>query len=76
MDDKVDFDTLLLENFEAALGLLAGEDNDLQTELCMRYARLKIQLFQRWGRLEDLDDAVEKGERAVAETHKDNRVYA
>lgn len=37
---------------------------------------LKIRLFQRWGRIEDLEKAVEKGKHAVAETREENEVYA
>ena len=73
MDDKVDFDALLLENFEL---MLIGKDNSLQTELYMYYAVLKIKLFQRWGQIEDLEEAVEKGKHAVTETQEEDEAYA
>ena len=47
MDDGFDLDTLLLENFELILSVVAGEDNSLQTELYMHYTVLKLELFQR-----------------------------
>ena len=34
----------------------------------MYYTILKIKLFQRWGRTEDLKEAIKKGKWAVIET--------
>ena len=76
MDDGFDLDTLLLEDFELILSVVAGEDNSLQTELYMYYAVLKYKLFQRWGRTEDLKEAIEKGKRAVAETQEGHEAFA
>ena len=76
MDYKTAFDTLLLNNFELALSLHANEDTSLQTRLYAHYAVLKIQLFERCGRREDLEEAIEKGKHAVAETRKEDKAYA
>ncbi|KAH0539149.1 hypothetical protein FGG08_004321 [Glutinoglossum americanum] len=75
MDDDVDIDTHLLENSEL-LSVVAGEDNSLKTELCMHYAVLKMKLFERWGRIEDLEEAIEKGRHAVIETREEDKAYA
>ena len=45
MDDGFDLDTLLLENFELILSVIASKDNSLQTELYMHYTVLKLELF-------------------------------
>ncbi|KAI9786107.1 MAG: hypothetical protein M1839_007517 [Geoglossum umbratile] len=76
MDNNTDFDTYLLEDFELTLSVVAGEDKNLQTELYMHYAVLKIKLFQRWGRIQDLEEAIEKGKHAVVETQEENEAYA
>ncbi|KAF2185927.1 TPR-like protein [Zopfia rhizophila CBS 207.26] len=41
----------------------------------MHYAVLKIKLFQRWGRIEDLEEAIEKGKHAMAETREEHKAY-
>lgn len=72
MNNNIDLDTLLLENFELALNVVAREDNNLQAKLYMHYAVLKAELFERWGRREDLEEAIEKGRYVVAETRKEH----
>ena len=42
----------------------------------MHYAVLKIELFQRWGRQEDLEAAIPKGRYAVAEMREEHEEYA
>jgi tetratricopeptide (TPR) repeat protein len=76
MDNSTNFDTYLLENFEFILSVVAGEDKNLQTKLYMHYVVLKLELFQRWGRTEDLEEAIEKGKHAVVETQEENEAYA
>jgi hypothetical protein len=76
MNDDIDFETLLLDNFELVLSLVTRENNNIKTELYVHYAVLKTKLFQRRGRREDLDDAIEKGKYAVAETREEHGAYA
>ena len=76
MDNQTDFDTHLLKNFNLISSVVAGEDNNLKAELRMHYAVLKIELFQRWGRTKDLEEAIEKGKRAVAETQEEHEAFA
>ncbi|KAH0563243.1 hypothetical protein GP486_002188 [Trichoglossum hirsutum] len=75
MDNSTNFDVYLLENFEFIISL-AGEDKGLQTGLYMHYAVLKFKLFQRWGGTKDLEEAIENGKHAVAETQEGNEAYA
>ncbi|KAF2680637.1 hypothetical protein K458DRAFT_311228, partial [Lentithecium fluviatile CBS 122367] len=42
----------------------------------MHYAVLKTKEFQRWGRIQDLEEAIKKGKHAVAATKEDDDVYA
>ena len=71
MDDGFNLNTLLLKNFELILSVVAGEDNSLQIELYVHYTMLKLELFQRQGRIEDLKEAIKKGKQAIIETQED-----
>jgi len=68
IDNGFNLNTLLLKNLKLILSVIAGKDNSLWTELYMHYTVLKLELFQRWGRIEDLKEAIEKGKWAVVET--------
>ncbi|XTI93403.1 TPR-like protein [Cenococcum geophilum] len=76
MDNQTDFDTRLLENFELFSSAAADKDNNVKAELYMYYAVLKYELFQRWGRTKDLEEAIEKGKWAVAETQEEHKEFA
>ncbi|EFQ99578.1 hypothetical protein MGYG_02590 [Nannizzia gypsea CBS 118893] len=69
MDD--DPETFLLKNFEHTLSLVPSNDNSVRSELCMYYAILKHQLFQRHGQVKDLKEAIKQGRNAIYETPKD-----
>jgi tetratricopeptide (TPR) repeat protein len=75
MDHAVDFDTLLLDNFERFLHALPGNDQSFQTELHMLYAVLRARRFQHWGQQDDLDEATARGRYAVTATQEDDKDY-
>ena len=58
MDGHVDLESALLENFELILGRLS--DSRWRAQLCSYYATLKMQHFQQWGKMDDLEEAIEK----------------
>ena len=76
MDEESDFDTYLLTHFEQISSSLANNNSSYKTELYMHYATLKLKLFWRWGRMEDLKEAVEKGKSAVAATIEEHETFA
>lgn len=68
MDQRINIDSVLLENFDLLFNSLAHKDSWFQAELCSHYALLKVKLFERWGRMEDLEEAIKKGRHSVAGT--------
>jgi tetratricopeptide (TPR) repeat protein len=65
MNNNAAFDDLLLRNFDAVFNSLPSSDDTTRTMLYAHYATLRLGLFQRWGRTEDLDEAIEKMKRGV-----------
>lgn len=59
------FNSTLLENFDALFTTLSPQDTRSRSTLCAHYAMLKVTLFERSGRIEDLDDAITKGKLSV-----------
>lgn len=76
MNDNIDLNTLLLDKFELVLSVISGEDRNIQTKLYMHYVVLKIKLFHRWGRREDLEETIAKGKYVVTETQEEHEDYA
>ncbi len=75
VDEESDIDTWLFNNFELVCSLLTTDDCSFETQLRMRYAMLKLQLFWRHGRMEDLLHAVEQGKIAVAKTSEQHEAF-
>src|SRR5277367_5548872 len=74
--DDTDFDTQLLDNFEAVSKSTADDDKDTRIELCSSYATLMFKRFQRCGQSQDLQEAIAKAKLAVEATALDNHTYA
>jgi tetratricopeptide (TPR) repeat protein len=67
-DDQEDtLNELLLNRFEDVMGRIA-DDHLLQLEVLSHYATLKIEEFQRKGKMEDLEEAISKQLQAVEGT--------
>lgn len=64
----------MLQNFELFCDRLS-DDHDARTTLFFYYAVLKLEQFQLWGRIEDLEEAIEKAKQAVDSTAKENPYF-
>ncbi|KAH6667396.1 hypothetical protein B0J14DRAFT_676400 [Halenospora varia] len=73
MASNTDLQSSLLENFEFVSNLTAGGNDHVGIELCWCYAMLKVERFQRCGRVEDLEEAIEKGRWAVQRTGDESK---
>ncbi|KAJ6281480.1 CHAT domain-containing protein [Bipolaris maydis] len=68
------FNSTLLESFDVLFTALSPQDTRSRSTLCGHYAMLKVALFERSGRIEDLDDAITKGKLSIDDTLGDDRV--
>lgn len=64
-DSNTDLDSTLLENLELVSNFLASADNGIRIAIHSYYAVLKLKRFQRWGQIEELEEAIEKARWAV-----------
>jgi CHAT domain-containing protein/tetratricopeptide (TPR) repeat protein len=67
------FNSTLLENFDVLFPTLSPQDTRSRSTLCGHYAILKVAIFERSGRIEDLDDAITKGKLSIDGTLGDDR---
>lgn len=75
MADETDFDDLILENFDAIIASFLKESDDYGV-LVSHYAGLKYNKHLRWGRAEDLKEAIERARDALAATPENHPYQA
>jgi tetratricopeptide (TPR) repeat protein len=75
MADEANLDDFILENFDAFIAIVPKE-SDNYTTLISHCAVLRIKKYWRWGRAEDLEEAINRAREAVAATPDDHQNLA